>query len=311
MQLDLAQLAALSSAVTEGTFEAAARALNVTPSAVSQRIKALESTVGRVLLQRSKPVRATESGEAILLLARQIETLAGDAMRGLGDPDDPLADGAVGGRADLGVRTAPMRMPIAVNADSLATWILPALAGLASTMAFDLHREDQAHTTTLLREGTVMAAITAVAEPVQGCSSTLLGTMRYRPMASPAFAATWFPDGVTAEALARAPVVVFDRRDDLQDAYLRSRGSGGPAALDPPRHFVPASGDFVAAVRLGFGWGMVPDLQSDTPTGPEFVDLDPRGAIDVPLYWQQWQLHTRSLERLAAVIADAARRTLR
>jgi LysR family transcriptional regulator (chromosome initiation inhibitor) len=344
MQFDLAQLAALSAAVTEGTFEAAARALNVTPSAVSQRIKALESTVGRVLLQRSKPVRATESGEAILLLARQIETLAGDAMRGLGDSDDGFAadaSGAFGAAGDalgpggFGTRAAPtpVRMPIAVNADSLATWILPALAELSATMAFDLYREDQAHTTTLLREGTVMAAITAEADPVQGCSSVLLGAMRYRPMASPAFAERWFPDGLTPEALAFAPVVVFDRRDDLQAAYLRSRVS---RPVDPPRHFVPASGDFVEAVRLGFGWGMVPDLQSGATSVPAsastsastsvpasastsasvstsaaFVDLDPAGAIDVPLYWQQWQLHTRSLERLSEVVAAAARRTLR
>ncbi|MGD8167705.1 LysR family transcriptional regulator ArgP [Herbiconiux sp. P16] len=308
MQLDLAQLAALSAAVTEGTFEAAARALNVTPSAVSQRIKALESTVGRVLLQRSKPVRATESGEAILLLARQIETLAGDAVRGLGDPDDLPGEGETSAEQGPRARAVPVRMPIAVNADSLATWILPALAELASTVVFDLYREDQAHTTTLLREGTVMAAITAVADPVQGCSSTRLGAMRYRPMASPAFADTWFPDGVTPEAMSRAPVVVFDRRDDLQDAYLRSRTSG---PVDPPRHFVPASGDFVAAVRLGFGWGMVPDLQSELPSALPLAELDPDGAIDVPLYWQQWQLHTRSLERLADVIAAAARRTLR
>jgi len=129
--------------------------------------------------------------------------------------------------------------------------------------------------------------------------------------------------------------VVFDRRDDLQAAYLRSRVS---RPVDPPRHFVPASGDFVEAVRLGFGWGMVPDLQSgatsvppsastSTPvsvpasiststsasvsTSAAFVDLDPAGAIDVPLYWQQWQLHTRSLERLSEVVAAAARRTLR
>ncbi|MCS5718963.1 LysR family transcriptional regulator ArgP [Herbiconiux sp. CPCC 205763] len=323
MQLDLAQLAALSAAVTEGTFEAAARALNVTPSAVSQRIKALESTVGRVLLQRSKPVRATESGEAILLLARQIETLAGDAVRGLGDADGPDGLGGLGGPDGAGAGEGsggqgraphpnPVRMPIAVNADSLATWILPALAELSDAMVFDLYREDEAHTTALLREGTVMAAITAVAYPVQGCSSTLLGSMRYRPMASPAFAETWFPDGITSEALAHAPVVVFDRRDELQDAYLRSRV---PGAVDPPRHYVPASGDFVAAVRLGFGWGMVPDLQSDPrnalPSAPALVDLDSDGAVEVPLYWQQWQLRTRSLERLAEVVATAARRTLR
>ncbi len=55
MEWDPAQLRALSAAVSEGTFEAAARALHVTPSAISQRIKALETSVGRVLLVRTKP----------------------------------------------------------------------------------------------------------------------------------------------------------------------------------------------------------------------------------------------------------------
>jgi LysR family transcriptional regulator (chromosome initiation inhibitor) len=305
MQWDLAQLSALSAAVSEGSFDGAARALNITPSAVSQRIKALETSVGRVLVQRTKPVRPTDSGASILLLARQIQTLADDAVLGLDDEDAHSASVAEGIEAPR----ALVRMPIAVNADSLATWILPALAGLAGTIAFDLYREDQGHTTALLREGTVMAAITGVAEPVQGCSSTRLGTMRYRPMATPAFAERWFPGGVSPSSLARAPVVVFDRKDELQHDYLRAKAG---SELSPPQHFVPASADFVAAVSRGFGWGMVPDLQSAAlEDGGVLVDLDPVGAVEVPLYWQQWQLHTRSLERVADAVKRAAAHSLR
>ncbi|MGA1837293.1 LysR family transcriptional regulator ArgP [Herbiconiux sp. 11R-BC] len=302
LDLDLAQLAALRAAVSEGTFEAAARSLHITPSAISQRIKALEATVGRVLLQRSRPVVPTESGRALLSLAHQIEVLSADLVHTLNleSGDDPAADPA-----------SPLRpahripMPLAVNADSLATWILPALSRLGDRIAFELHREDQAHTTSLLREGTVMAAITGEAAPVQGCSSTLLGAMRYRAVATRDFVADWFPDGVTAEALGRAPVVVFDRRDDLQDAFLRGKGASPGAA----RHFVPSSSDFVSAVRLGFGWGMVPDLQRDG--APELVELGPDGIIDVPLYWQQWQLRTPSLELVAAALKHAAADSLR
>jgi len=290
MDFDLAQLRALSATVAEGSFEAAARQLHVTPSAVSQRIKALESAVGAVLVQRSKPVRVTESGEAVLRLARQIDILAADAQAELG------SDAAEGGRA--------VNIPIAVNADSLATWILPALAGLGTSPSFDVHLDDQDHTTALLRSGAVMAAVTAVAQPIQGCTSTLLGTMRYRPRCTAAFAAQWFADGPTRAALDVAPVVVFDRKDDLQDAYLRRAGRPRP---NPPRHYIPSSADFVRAVELGLGWGNVPDLQS----GEWLVEFDPETVFDVPLYWQQWQLRSPTLESVAAAVREAAAKYLR
>jgi len=291
MDFDLAQLRALNATVAEGSFEAAARELNVTPSAVSQRIKALESAVGAVLVQRTKPVRVTESGQAVLRLARQIDVLASDARRELG--------GAPGGERATNV-------PVAVNADSLATWILPAFAGLEHGPAFDIHLDDQEHTTGLLRSGTVMAAITATAQPIQGCTSTLLGTMRYRPRCSAAFADAWFADGPTGAALDSAPVIVFDRKDDLQDAYLRRAGRPLP---DPHRHYVPSSADFVRAVELGLGWGNVPDLQN-TPALVEF-DPDPAAIVDVPLYWQQWQLQSPTLDRVAAAVRGAAAAHLR
>jgi LysR family transcriptional regulator (chromosome initiation inhibitor) len=327
MELDAAQLRALGAVVSEGTFEAAARRLSVTPSAISQRIRALENAIGRVLLTRSKPVEPTESGLVLLRLARQIELLSGDAAHELGAPDDAwLAGGeqgnATGDGAGADSGGGPLRrpvvVPLAVNADSMSTWLLPALAGISGQIAFDLHREDQGHTTELLRAGTVMAAVTDAADPVQGCSSTPLGVMRYRPMASPAFAARWFagsPGTPSRAQLGRAPMVVFDRRDRLQDDYLRLRDEGsaggvgpGAAPADPPRHYVPASVDFVQAVALGFGWGMVPELQA---AGHDLVPLDPDTALDVPLYWQQWQLRTPSLDLVASTVEAAARRALR
>ena len=286
--MELAQLRALDATVREGTLEKAARVLHLTPSAVSQRLRALEVATGRVLLVRSKPVQVTESGAAVLRLARQIELLTADTARELG-----------GATADR-----PPALPIAVNADSMNTWVLPALAPLAADHAFDLHREDQEHTSALLRAGAVVAAITSEAEPVPGCSVTRLGRMRYRPMAAPGFAEQWFPDGPTPEALRRAPVVVFDRKDDLQHVYLRRRL--GPDA-DPPAHHVPASADFLAAIELGFGWGMVLDLQQ---SGGELVELDPDGAVDVVLHWQQWKLRSPSLDRVRETIQAAARTRL-
>jgi LysR family transcriptional regulator (chromosome initiation inhibitor) len=291
MELDLAQLRALDATVRGGTLEAAARALHVTPSAISQRLRALEVATGRILLVRTKPVQVTESGEAVLRLARQVDLLTADVAR------------------ELGGETSAERMPtlpIAVNADSMATWVLPALAPLAGDVCFDLYREDQEHTSALLRAGTVMAAVTADADPVPGCTSTLLGGMRYRPMCTPAFARRWFPAGPTPEALAHAPVVVFDRKDDLQHRYLHARAGTDVA---PPLHYVPAAADYLAAVSNGMGWGMVLELQT-RGASTELVELDPAGAVDVVLYWQQWRLRSVTLDRVREAVLAAAGREL-
>jgi LysR family transcriptional regulator (chromosome initiation inhibitor) len=285
--IDLAQLRALAAVVDAGSFDAAAAALHLTPSAVSQRIKSLEMTAGQVLVRRIKPTEATEAGQAYLRLARQVDALVRDVRI------DTEADDS-----------RPPTIPLAVNGDSLATWVLPALARLAGTAHFDVRREDEGHSADLLRAGSVMAAISSDAAPVQGCRSTRLGRMRYRPMASPGFVERWFPSGVDAAALAVAPVVVFDRKDDLQDAYLRRRSR---RRLDPPRHHIPASSQFAEAIALGLGWGMLPRQQSERrERAGRLVDLDPGRHVDVTLHWQQWTLQTPALEATARAIAAAA-----
>jgi LysR family transcriptional regulator (chromosome initiation inhibitor) len=289
MQWDLAQLEALAAAVAEGSFESAARRLHVTPSAISQRIKALETTVGRVLLIRSRPVRATASGEALLKVARQIEMVVDDAARTLAEEAEQELPGVA----------------LAVNADSLATWLPAALAAVDPPVCFDLRRADETRTAELLRDGSVTAAVTALAEPLPGCTCLALGSMCYRPRASAEFAERWFADGPSPASLGNAPVVVFDRSDVLQDRYLRRRSR---RRLHPPRHYVPGSSAFVDAVRLGLGWGMVPDLQ--TSDGDGLVELDARGAIDVTLYWQQWRLSSTILERVADAVRAQARHVL-
>ncbi|MCV2490320.1 LysR family transcriptional regulator ArgP [Geodermatophilus sp. YIM 151500] len=297
MDVDLAQLQTLVAVIDEGTLEAAARRLHVTPSAVSQRLRALEVATGRVLVQRGRPATVTSAGEPVLRLARQVGLLVADTSRHL-DPAEP-------GR--------PPVVPIAVNADSLATWALPALAPLADELRFDLHSSDQTHTSTLLRAGTVMGAVTSDAEPVAGCRVTPLGRMRYLPCAAPGFADRWFPRGPAAEALRSAPVVVFDRRDDLQHVYLRRHL---PTA-DVPIHYVPSSADYLRAVALGFGWGMLPELQLDPGRRPRMpgvgavTPFDPAGAVDVLLYWQQWRLDSDPLDRVADALVRAAHAQLR
>lgn len=289
MEIPLELVRTFDAVLCTGSLDAAAAELRLTPSAVSQRIKTLETRLGRVLLVRSRPVRATEAGLVVARLARQLTGIEHDALAELG-----LA----------GPEAAPV--PLAVNADSLATWFLPALAPLAARgIVFDLYRDDQDFTAGLLESGTVTAAVTSQHRPVAGCAVRPLGAMRYLPVASPGFAVRWFSGGADPAA---APLVDFDRRDFVQTRYLESLGLD-PAL--PPRHRVPASADFANAVELGFGWALVPELQAaDRLADGRFVPImgDP---VDVALFWQRWKFRSSLLESIEDAVVGAARSALR
>ncbi len=280
--MDAEHLRTLIVVVDTGSFEAAADELSITPSAVSQRIRALEVRLGRPVVVRARPVAPTDAGAVVLRLARQVALLERDALDELG--------------AGAGTR----RISLVINSDSLATWALPALAAVAAAhpVEYEIRREDQDHSAAALREGSAVAAVTSLGTPVPGCRVRRLGAMRYRPMASSAYIARWFPDGASTAALASAPVVVFDRTDDLQFRWLRRRSR---RPLDPPVHYVPESTTYAESVRLGLGWGMVPDAQAT----PDLVELSPGGAIEVPLFWQQWRLDSPVLTALADALAEA------
>jgi len=287
MDLPLDHLRTLAAAVDAGTLERAAAQLGVTPSAVSQRIRAIEQRVGRVVLQRTKPVRATEAGEALVRLARQLDLLERDALEALGDASP-----------------AP-RVPLAVNADSLITWFMPVLLAVARErpVSFELHREDQERTAQLLADGTVMGAVTAQAEPVPGCVASPLGRMRYVAIAERAFAERWFPNGIAPRALARAPLVDFDPHDSLQSRFARRHG----AEQDAPRHVISASAEYAEAVRMGLGWGMLlPGQFEDGLADGSLVQLAP-DAIEVPLWWQRWNLASTLLDTVTDAVTRAAR----
>ncbi|MDY0944896.1 LysR family transcriptional regulator ArgP [Frigoribacterium sp. CFBP9039] len=290
----LDQLDTLRTIVDEGTFEAAAQRLHMTQSAVSQRIKLLETAAGAVLLRRTSPVATTPAGDVVLRLARQIDLLSADVASELG-----------GAGTDHG----PSTLPIAVNADSSATWFLDALADVAAShpVVFDLRRADQEHTSALLRSGDVLAAVTATRAPVQGCVVEPLGVMRYRAVASPAFVERRFDGRVDLDIVDRVPMVVFDRTDTLQHEFVR-RVTGRDARA--PRHHVPASADFARATVLGLGWSMLPEEQArpEIEAG-RLVELAPDSPVDVTLFWQRWTLGSPLLDAVTeAVLRTAGRR---
>jgi LysR family transcriptional regulator, chromosome initiation inhibitor len=293
MQIDSAQLDTFAAVVDEGSFDAAARRLRLTPSAVSQRIKALESRLGQVVVMRGKPARPTEAGEALLRLARQVSLLELEAIA------------SVRGTVDA------LRLPIAVNADSLNNWFLPAMLDLSEQYAarFVVYQEDEEHSAEFLRNGTVLAAVTADPRPVQGCRAVPLGKMRYLPVATPEYADRWLKAKPLPDALAEAPMMVFNSKDLLQHRLMRKVTR---RRLDPPAHAVPAPGAFHQAVRIGLGWGMIEAevAQPDLAAG-RLVEVAPGKYVDRPLYWQHWKLESTILAALTEAVLRAAAAGLR
>lgn len=288
------QLRALLAVVDEGTFEAAAYELRVSPSAISQRIKALERRVGQVVVRRTTPARPTDAGRVLLAMARQMRLVEDDAM------------------ASLGLATGPRTLALAVPADSLATWFAPVLAAAAGWdgITLRLHVEDQDHSARLLRDGDVVGAVTSTATPLAGCRATPLGSMRYLPVAAPSLLARHAPTGVPRGGvpdLATLPLVRFNAKDDLQHTLLRRRGID----VEPPTHLVPSSEGFAAAVRAGLGWGMLPQAQlgDDLDAGRLVRIADDH--VDVALHWQAWRLESARLAQVAHAVRDAARTGLR
>jgi LysR family transcriptional regulator (chromosome initiation inhibitor) len=295
MDFQIDQLHTLTAVVDEGTFDAAALRLQVTASAVSQRIKALEQAAGQVLVQRTIPVRLTAAGDVVLRYARQMQLLQEDTAAALQQSSRD------GGR---------ILVPLAVNADSLATWFLDALAALpdSTDVGFDIYREDQEHTTALLRSGAVMGAVTSTSQVVQGCTSEQLGIMRYRAVCSPRFVDRRLGGLADVHRLGTAPMVNFDRKDELQRVFLRQVTGQDPRS---PRHYVPTSADFARAIVLGLGWGLLPEQQCRTEIASGLlIELAPYDPVDVRLYWQRWNIPSPLLNDISAAIRDAAARSL-
>ncbi len=289
---------AVAAVVREGSFEAAARALKVTPSAISQRVKLIEERLGSVLVVRGQPCTPTDTGARLCRHAELMGALESELHRDLPE------------LAQAGMLRGPASLRVAVNADTLDTWFVAAMArfGREDDTLLELAVDNQDHTADWLRRGQVLGAVTSIASPVQGCRSRRLGSLRYIATASPAFVRRWFAAGVDAAALARAPSLVFDGKDGLQAQWAR-RVLRRELALSA--HRVPSTRAFVDAALAGVGWGMNPEglVRKHLQAG-RLVELVPGQAIDVPLWWQAARLPVPSLERLGRAVVAAATEAL-
>jgi len=297
MQFDYPLLEALAAVVREGTFEAAARSLNITQSAVSQRVKLLEEKTGAVLVVRGRPCAATEFGQQLYRHVEQVQLLENDLRKHLTSIDVPAS-----GR--------PAVIRIAVNRDSLASWFPEVIrrAGTDLRLLFDIIPDDEEHTAERLRSGEALAAVTAEANPLHGFRRVNLGAIEYIAVASRKYVATNFAEGVTLEAFGNATHLVVDRKDLLPQQWLMN-AFGEP--VDIAGHWMPSLSGYLACCLNGTGWGMMPrfsvarHLEDGT-----LVELIPGTSVVVPLFWQSSGPGSEIMKVLSTIVADVARKYL-
>jgi LysR family transcriptional regulator (chromosome initiation inhibitor) len=283
--LDYALLSALAAVVRTGSFERAAHQLNVTPSAVSQRVKLLEERIGAVLVVRGQPCLATEAGQRLCQHVEQVALLESSLRQSL---------------PGLEPETRPVTLRIAVNADSLATWFIQAMAATEGFL-FDLVLDDQDYSADWLRRGEVVAAVTSYGKPIQGCNCYPLGALRYVATASPEFMERWFAEGLNAQSIARAPCLMFNQKDRLQAIWLQQALG---MDVSPPVHWLPSSQAFVDGALAGLGWGMNPEaLVQEHLRAGRLIALKPSDPLEVPLFWQQSRI-------VGSLLADVTRAVL-
>ena len=292
--LDYAALKAMAKVVETGSFEKAAAALSVTPSAVSQRVRQLEERMGAALIVRGQPCIATEQGERLCRHIENVGLLEGELLShlpGLGDSDAPQK---------------AVTLPIATNADSLGTWFLPAIARHAARSGHlvNIAVDDEEHTADWLARGKVVAAVTSLEKPVTGCRRIALGALTYHATATPDFVARHFAEGVTAASLSRAPAVTFNQKDRLQARFLAARFG---RAIAHPTHWLPSTQGFVAASLAGMGWCMNPTmLVRDHLDSGRLVEILPGETLDIPLFWQINRLAAERLSGLTRAVVETA-----
>lgn len=294
--LDARQLEALAAVLEHGGFGSAAAALNLTLSAVSLRIKALETTLGQRVLVRGKVVRATPVGQSLLAHIKQVRMMEGDLL------ENRLQRSGAGAHWQS--------LSVAVNADSLSSWFLPGVAPVLARhhILLDIMIDDQEHTHEALKSGDVVACVSTQSTAMRGCVAEPLGVMQYRCVGSPALVQKCITRSgvVSAHRLLATPAVIFNRKDGLQDLFLAQHF--GLQAPQYPRHHVPAVDAFESALASGIGWGMASDLLLAARRNLlPLVEVLPGSTVVVPLYWHHWVRESTTAQRLTQAVKAAAK----
>lgn len=293
--LDYKWIEALDVIVQFGSFERAAEQLCISQSAVSQRIKQLEKFLAQPALVREQPPKPTPVGKQLLGLYRRVRLLESELVPEL------MNDASF----------KPLQLSLATNADSLATWLLPALTQLLKRerVALNLVVDDEGRTLEKLRSGEVAGAICLDSQSIPGCDADYLGRVDYLCVASPEFFQHYFPNGVNRESLLRAPTVAFDYHDDMNDRFIHQHFNLPKGSV--LKHTVRSSEAFVKLALTGVAYCLIPKLQIEEELAAGLlVDITPGFFLSHRIYWHHWQLETGILKSISDAIINHSRAIL-
>lgn len=300
--IDQRQAEAFLAIAEHRSFAGAAEQLCISLAAVSLRIRAMEAALGQRLVVRGKHAHMTAAGQVVLAHLKQVQLMQADVLA-------QLAAGS-GGASQW------RSLAVAVNADSLATWFLPGVQAAMQRhqLVLDIAMDDQDFTHAALKSGDVSGCVSTLAEPLRGCVAQPLGMMRYHAVANAQVvqALRRGPSGrLTRQSVRQVPAIIFNRKDGLQEAFLRQQLGPG-VGHDYPKHFIPSTEAYDAAIEQGWGWGMVSSLQlaKRSAERPVLLDLVEHAVLDVPLYWHHWEREAPAAQRLSTAVVEAARQVL-
>lgn len=290
--LDRDQLETFAAVVEQQSFDKASTTLSITRSAVSQRIKALEETLSTVLVLRERPVVPTAQGRILFRYVQHMRLSERDMLEEINhEPKD-----------------RPVPVAIAVNADSLATWMPRALWPLMTQhrLALEIITDDQDHTLNRLARGEVVGCISTEPKGPSGFVAESLGAMEYRCYATRSFIEKYFPNGFTLQDALRAPTVLFNRKDSLHDDFLKD--VFGMRVDNYTKHYLPAPEALLEGIANGVGYGLVPKVQVQGNYAANLIDLAPDHPVCVSLHWHHWISEPPLFQAITAlVVAEAAK----
>ncbi|MDK9764431.1 LysR family transcriptional regulator ArgP [Vibrio sp. D420a] len=293
--MDYKWLEALDSVVNQRSFERAAEHLYISQSAVSQRIKQLEKWLAQPVLIRETPARPTPAGKKLLGLYRRVRLLEHELVPELMNEESSQA----------------LSVSIATNADSLATWLLPALSDVMKTRQVELNMaiHGEARTIAKLKNGEVAGAISLESQAIPGCRADYLGRMDYVCVANPEFYQRYFSEGVNYATLMRAPAVSYDQYDDLHKKFLHDHFNVPRDAVI--NHTVGSSEAFVRIAMSGVAYCLIPRLQivEELESG-SLIDITPGFLLSYRIYWHHWQLESGVLKEISQAILNYAHQHL-
>jgi LysR family transcriptional regulator (chromosome initiation inhibitor) len=298
--LDYSQLGALLAVAETGTYEGAARELNVSSFAVKQRIKTLESKLGVKLIE-SSPTHPSRIGRVLCDHTRQVKDLEDKVI------EEHRHVGIEGNREDGDLQA----LPIAVCEEAFTEWFADVLGDLEKidpSPTIDVKPAPKTEIVGMMRSGEVMAAISHHTQDIYGFKTYPLGEISYYAVASPDFVAEHFAEGVTGEALAKAKCYRFCGNDDLAYEWV-DQMIGKPTKLRIVRH--PSSDGSLQACKMGRAWAMHPLYRiKDALASGELVELDPDVMIKRPLFWHVTGTMADTLKPMSFTIRQKAKSLL-